>query len=165
MIKLLTGVLALVLAATGAMAAPASPADRATIDRLAVELDKAWDAKNWQAIVDQYSANATLRLGPSSQIVMGHDDLARYYQAMFERRADGLRHITIVDRVEMVAPDMVFADIRAAVQRKNGAEWVTVGEFSVGSLLVREASGWKNLVVRSHPLNSPTNPATPVAPR
>lgn len=146
--------MALALGGGAAAAAPPGPADRAALERLAAANDAAWTAKDWAAITRQYAESGTLRVAPTAPIEIGRESIARFFQASFERRPPGFRHVTRIDNIEMVAPDLAVADGYVRVERSGPAGWTLVREFTSSSLVVRERGQWKLHSVRANPLPS-----------
>lgn len=142
----------LALGSAAAAAAPPAPADRAALERLAAENDAAWTAKDWDSITGQYSEAGTLRVGTDAPIHLGRAAIGRFFRASFERRAPGFRHVTRLDNIEMVTPDLAIADARVRVERAEAGSWSLVREFTNSSLLVREGGRWKLHSVRANPL-------------
>ena len=135
-----------------AAAAPPSEADRVALERLAAENDAAWDRKDVAAILKQYAAGGTLRVGPAAKMEKGEEEIRTFFQASFARRADGFRHVTELRNIEMIAPGIAMADAHVRVERADGNGWALVREFSNNSLAVREGKTWKLHSVRAYPL-------------
>lgn len=143
----------LALGSAAAAAAPPTPADRAALERLAAENDAAWTAKDWDSITGQYAETGTLRVGPDAPVHLGRAAIGRFFRSSFERRAAGFRHVTRLDNIEMVTPDLAIADARVRVERAEaGGGWSLVREFTNSSLVVREGNRWKLHSVRANPL-------------
>lgn len=140
------------LMATGVMAAPPGPADRAALEKLAAENDAAWNAKQVDVIVGQYADGASLRLGGSAAH-NGREAVRGYFTRAFGARQGKLRHVTQVDNLDMVTPDLVLADAHVRVERDNADGSVTLmREFRNHSVVVREGGVWRLRAVRAHPL-------------
>ncbi len=149
---------ALALSGAAAAAAPPSPADRAELERLAAANDSAWTVKDWASITGQYVESGTLRVAPTAPIQIGRDSIARFFRTSFERRPAGFRHVTRIDNIEMIAPDMALADGHVRVERAGPGGWALVREFTSSSLLVREGGRWKLHSVRATPLPAAATP-------
>ena len=144
--------LALGLSGAAAAAAPPSPSDRAELERLAAANDSAWTAKDWATIAGQYVESGTLRVAPTAPIEIGRGAITRFFQASFERRPAGFRHVTRIDNIEMVAPGVAIADGYVRVERAAAEGWTLLREFTSSSLVVRENGQWKLHSVRATPL-------------
>jgi len=140
------------LCAAAANASPPADKDRVALQRLASDNDAAWTAKDWATITSQYVAGGTLRVDPTAAVEMGQEAIGRFFQASFSRRPDGFRHITVLDNIEMVTPDLAIADAHVRVEREQNADWVLVREFVSSSLAIREGGKWKLHSVRANPL-------------
>ena len=137
---------------SAAQAAPPSAPDRAALEKLAADNDSAWTAKDWATITTQYVATGTLRVAPTAPIEIGRPAIGRFFRSAFERRPAGFRHVTRIDNIEMVTPDLAVADGYVRVERAEGGGWTLVREFASSSLVVREAGRWKLHSVRANPL-------------
>jgi uncharacterized protein (TIGR02246 family) len=142
----------------GAMAAPPAASDRAALERLAAANDAAWTAKDWAAITGQYVESGTLRVAPTAPIEVGRNSISRFFRASFERRPAGFRHVTRIDHIEMVAPDVAVADGYVRVERADAGGWTLVREFTSSSLVVRDGGQWKLHSVRATPLPTAATP-------
>ncbi|HEX8222262.1 MAG TPA: nuclear transport factor 2 family protein [Allosphingosinicella sp.] len=143
----------LALAASAAAAAPPAPADRAALERLAADNDAAWTARDWATITGQYADQGSLRVGPGEPIHAGRAAISRFFKAAFGRRGAGFRHVTRIDRIEMVTGDVAIADGHVRVERAaEGGGWSLAREFTSSSLLVRDGGRWKLHSVRATPL-------------
>jgi len=140
------------LCSTAANASPPTANDRAALERLASENDAAWTAKDWATITNQYAAGGTLRVDPTKAVELGQEAIGRFFQASFSRRPDGFRHITKVENIEMVTPNLAIADAHVRVERLKDADWVLAREFVSSSLAIREGGNWKLHSVRANPL-------------
>lgn len=151
---------ALALVSAGAAAAPPSASDRTALERLAADNDSAWTAKDWASITGQYVAGGTLRVAPTAPIEIGRAAIGRFFQASFKRRPAGFRHITRIDNIDMVTPDLAIADGYVRVERSEaGGSWTLVREFASSSLVVREGGRWKLHSVRANPLPAQARPS------
>lgn len=150
-------ILVLILATlcSAAKAAPPPAADRAALEQLASANDAAWTAKDWAAITGQYSEAGTLRVAPTARIEIGREAIGRFFQASFGRRPAGFRHVTRIDNIEMVTPDVAIADGYVRVERAQGSGWELMRGFASSSLIVREGGQWKLHSVRANPLPEP----------
>lgn len=135
-----------------AAAAPPSEADRMALERLAAENDAAWTRKDTGAILDQYAAGGTLRVGSAAKMEKGEAEIRRFFEASFARRPDGFRHVTELRNIEMIAPGIAMADAHVRVEKADGSGWALFREFSNNSLAVREGKRWKLHSVRAYPL-------------
>lgn len=161
----MTVLAALVLGSASGAAAPPAPADRAALEKLAADNDSAWTARDWAAITGQYAETGTLRVGPDAPIHLGRAAIGRFFKASFERRAAGFRHVTRLENVELVTPDLAIADGRVRVARSGpGGGWSLVREFTNSSLVVRESGRWKLHSVRATPLPGSSATGQPARP-
>jgi uncharacterized protein (TIGR02246 family) len=140
------------LLATSALAAPPSRADQAALERLAAENDAAWDAANAEVISNQYAIDGNLKLG-GTDLNDGRAAIQSYFERSFARRPAGLRHVSQVERIDMVTPNTAFADAHVRLERENAdGSRTLLREFRNHSVLVRDGSTWRIRAVRSHPV-------------
>jgi len=143
--------------AAGAAAMPPSPGDRAALEKLAVDSDRAWDAKDIDRFAAHYSADGSVRMG-GNDVITGEKAIREYFGRMFAARGDGFRHVSKVENLEMVGPDAVFADGHVRVERRQpDGSWQLLREFRNHSLVVRRKGEWRLRSVRAYPL--PVRPA------
>jgi ketosteroid isomerase-like protein len=146
---------ALMLAfASAAQAAPLAEADRKALEKLAAANDAAWNAKDVSTMSGQYADDGTVRVSPASPVIAGKGPVAIFFGEAFGRRQGTYRHITSLDHIEAVAPDMALADasVRVEQQQADGS-WSLVRNFRNISLVVREGGEWKLRAVRAIPQN------------
>jgi uncharacterized protein (TIGR02246 family) len=142
---------------TGAMAAAPSAADRTALERLAADNDAAWNAKDVDGVMAQYAGDGSLRLG-GGPAFNGLAAVRRYFTQAFAQRQGRLRHVTRLDNVDLVTPDLAYADAHVRVERDNGdGSFTLMREFRNHSLVVREGGAWRMRAVRAHML--PPKPA------
>lgn len=137
-----------------AMAAPVSTTDRQALERLAAANDAAWGAKDVKTISAQYTAEGSVRVSPRSPVVSGQEPVKTFFSQAFARRQGTHRHITTLDHIELVAPDMALADASVRVEQQQAdGRWSLVRTFRNVSLAVRENGQWKLRSVRAIPQN------------
>lgn len=137
-----------------AMAAPVSTTDRQALERLAAANDAAWGAKDVKTISGQYTADGSVRVSPRSAVVSGQEPVTTFFSQAFARRQGTHRHITTLDHIELVAPDMALADASVRVEQQQAdGRWSLVRTFRNVSLAVRENGQWKLRSVRAIPQN------------
>lgn len=141
-------------AAEPALAAIPTDADRLALERLAAANDAAWGAKDVATISGQYAADGSVRVSPQAQVVYGREPVTKFFDGAFARREGTHRHITALDNIELVTPDMALADAGVRVERQEAdGSWTLVRTFRSISLAVREGGSWKLRSVRAIPMN------------
>lgn len=155
----------LLLAATMAMvthaasAAPPTDADRAKLLTLAAELDVAWDHGDPAAVSAFYADDGTLRLD-NRPLVRGRADVQRYFEETLGRRPAGARHVTQVEHIDMITPDLALVDAHARIERAGAqGERQVLVDFHNQTLAVREGSTWRLRVVRAQRMATPVQAA------
>ena len=133
--------MALALGGGAAAAAPPLPADRAALERLAADNDSAWTARDWLRSPANMPSRGTLRVAPTGPIQIGRAAIERFFKTSFERRPAGFRHVTRIDNIEMVSPEMAVADGYVRVERSGPAGWSLVREFASSSLVFVRTAG------------------------
>jgi uncharacterized protein (TIGR02246 family) len=147
--------LALLLPAA-APAAPAGPQDRAALQALADATDAAWDKRDVDAMLTNFAADGTLRLGGMPAPVQGHPALRAFFAQGFGTRSGELRHVTRIDHAELTAADLAVADGQVLIQRRTAdGGWETVRAFANTSVAVRQGGRWKLSAIRGYPVENP----------
>ena len=87
-------------------------------------------------------------------MVYGREPVTKFFDGAFARREGTHRHITALDNIELVTPDMALADAGVRVERQEAdGSWTLVRTFRSISLAVREGGSWKLRSVRAIPMN------------
>ena len=148
--------LALALLAAPAVAEPPSAADQAQLAALAAEADSAWNEKDADRMAAAYTPGATLGLGGGKPID-GRDAVRSTFQRNFAARQGTMRHLTTVERTELIAPDLAMSDaaVRVEQQQPDGS-WTLMRSFRNVSLARREAGAWKLHSVRAFLVPNPS---------
>lgn len=146
----------LCLTAIQANAAPPSPGDHEALTQLAQANDMAWDASDHATIATQYAEDGTLRVGSGSGVLIGRERIRAFFKHNFEQRAPGLRHVTKLEHIEMLTPDLALADAYVSVDKVTPEKGsVQVRAFRNSSVAVRENGVWRLLSVRADPVALP----------
>ena len=137
--------------AVPAAAAQIEPADHAQLLQLAERMDRAWTAGDANANARLFAADATARFG-DDPLGQGRAEIGDQFHAFFKNRPAGLRHVTAIERVELLAPDLTFWDAEVRVERRNAAgEWATLTRIRNVTLAIRQPGGWRIQAVRAFP--------------
>jgi uncharacterized protein (TIGR02246 family) len=161
----LTAALALALIAAPASAVdlvgPLSAADQQDVQATATAADANWNAHDAEGIAAMYADDATLVVGGRGPALQGRNEVLGYFTASFARTPATLRHTTTVDRLVVLAPDLVLADTRVALDdtRVDGS-LQRVRDFNTVTVLVRQGDAWKFQTVRAYPVPPAAAPAT-----
>lgn len=151
MIKALTIGVAIVLA-TPAHAAEPAPADQAALRHLAYRMDHAWTVADADANADLFAIDATARFG-DDPIGAGREAIRRQFHAFFKDRPAGLRHVTKIERMEQLGPNLVMWDAEVSVERSQGdQDWTTLTRIRNVTLVARRPDGWRIQAVRAFPV-------------
>lgn len=147
----------MLLAASAAMAAPPSAADRAALEKLALDSDRDWDAKALDSFTAHHTADGTVRIAGGETIV-GEAAMRAYFGRAFAARPEGFRHVSTVEAIEMLDPNTAVADSYVRVERRQAdGSWGLQRDFRTYSVVVRSKDGWRLRSVRASPL--PPKPA------
>lgn len=149
---LILGTVAMALMSQASVAAPVGESDRNALERLAAANDAAWGAKDTATMSGQYTENGTVRVSPHAPVISGRANVSEFFAQAFARREGVHRHITSLDNIELIGPDIALADASVRVERQqpNGS-WDLVRTFRNISLVVREGGQWKLRSVRAIP--------------
>ena len=149
--RILAAGLALI-AATPAPAAQPVPADRDALLQLAERMDSAWTAADADGNADLFAPQATARFG-EDPLGEGRDAIRAQFRAFFKDRPPGLRHVTRIERIEQLAPDLALWDAEVRVERREvSGNWAVLTRIRNVTLAVRRSDGWRIRTVRAFPL-------------
>jgi uncharacterized protein (TIGR02246 family) len=149
MMRKLLLVAATALMSQAASAAPPSDTDRVALEKLAADLDAVWDKGDPAAVSALYAADGSLRMD-GRPVVQGRDAVQRYFVETIGRRPAGARHVTRVENIDMLTPDLALVDTRASIERdgaQGGRE--VLAEFHNQTLALRETDAWRFRAVRA----------------
>jgi ketosteroid isomerase-like protein len=136
------------------LAAPPSGDDRRALEQLAADNDAAWGSKDVATISTQYADAGSVRVSPQSPVIVGRQPVTGFFDEAFSRRKGTHRHITNLDHIELISPDMALADAAIRVERVEAdGTWTLVRKFRSVTVAVREGRVWKLRAVRAIPLN------------
>ena len=145
------------LMATGVMAAPPNAADRAALEKLALDSDRDWDAKALDSFTAHHTEDGSVRIAGGEPIV-GEAAMRAYFGRAFAARAESFRHVSKIENIEMIDRDTAVADSYVRVERRHAdGNWALQRDFRTYSVVVRSKDGWKLRSVRASPL--PPKPA------
>ncbi|QSX78697.1 YybH family protein [Agrilutibacter solisilvae] len=157
----------LLLAAATALlpqaACPATPgdADRVALTRLAADLDAVWDAGDPAAVSALYAVDGSLRMD-GRPVVQGRDAVQRYFVETMGRRPAGARHVTHVEHIDMLTPDLALVDTRVSIERDDAqGRRDVLAEFHNQTLSSRQAEGWRFRAVRAQRVANPMPASQP----
>jgi uncharacterized protein (TIGR02246 family) len=140
------------LFATPALSAEPSSDDRAELLQLADRMDQAWTAADADANAELFASDATARFGADPE-GRGRDAIRNQFRSFFKDRPTGLRHVTTIERVELVASDLALWDAEVRVERRQATgEWATLTRIRNVTLAIRQPDGWRIRAVRAFPV-------------
>lgn len=147
--------LAALMSFTAALAAPPSDSDRRQLEDLAHEADTVWDRGDATALAGLYTADATLVMAPREP-VDGREAIRVYFEQSFAKRPANLRHVTVVRRIEMLAPDVAFVDTDVRLERRaDDGSWPAIRRFANYTVAIRAGEAWRVKEVRTHVKQDP----------
>lgn len=142
-------ILAAALFAAPAFAQPPSPADQAALKALATEADAAWNAGNAARMTAAYADNGSLRLG-NAPAIEGQAAIRAQFDTAFAARRGTMRHVTSVDRIELIRPDLAVSDAAVSIEQQQAdGNWRPVRAFRNVSIAARGPRGWRLQTVRA----------------
>ena len=152
----LISIFAAILLAASPVAADSRPAgseDRRSLEALAHGVDELWDKGDAESLSGLFAEEGNLRLTGMTEPVTGRKALRSFFEQSFARREPGLRHVTLVEQVELPSSDLMVSDGRVRIERRNAdGSWALVREFANNNVAVREKGRWKLVAVRGHAL-------------
>lgn len=149
---------AAMMLSSAALAAPPSDTDRAALQQLAADLDRIWDGGDPAAVTALYAKDGSVRMDGRT-IAQGQEAVRRYFEETIARRPANLRHVTVIEKLDLLTPDLALADsfVRIEQEQPGGGRRV-LGEFRTPTIAIREDGKWRFRAVRAHRL-PPTKPA------
>lgn len=149
-------ILPFLLAAAPAFAQAPPAADQAALTALAAEADAAWNVKDADRMAANYADTGTLRLS-GGQAIVGREAIRTVFKSNFAARQGVLRHITTIDRAELVDPDLALSDAAVRIEQQGAdGQWKLVRSFRNVTLARREAGQWKLAAVRAIMVPNPS---------
>lgn len=144
-----TPFLALSLLAAPVLAEPPNPLDETALIALAAEADIAWNEKDAERMAAAYVSDASLRMA-GGVAIDGQNAIRANFERNFAARQGVMRHITSVDRIELIQPGLALTDGGVRVeQRQPDGGWKLIRSFRNVGLAVRTAAGWRLKSVRA----------------
>lgn len=140
-----------------AVASPARSAELTDVDRdalhlIAKRMDDAWTAGDADANAELFGADATARFG-ADPLKTGRDQIRLQFQSFFKDRPIGLRHVTTIERIEQLGPDLALWDAEVRVEKWLGAgQWTSLTRIRNVTLVARQGGGWRIQAVRAFPV-------------
>jgi len=160
----LAATLAALMSFTAAIAAPPDDSDRRQLEELAQNADTVWDRGDAEALAGLYTGDATLVMAPRDP-VDGRDTIRAHFEQSFAKRPPHLRHVTAVQRIEMLAPDVAFVDTDVRLERReDDGPWPTIRRFTNYTVAIRDGDAWRIKEVRTHVKPDTAAPAGTSAP-
>lgn len=139
--------------ATAASAAEPAAADQRALARLAQRMDEAWTAGDANANAELFATDATARFG-GDPIGQGRNAIRAQFLGFFKDRPAGLRHVTRIEQMEKLAPNLVQWDAEVRVERQQADHsWKALTVIRNITIAVRQRDGWRIRTVRAFPLN------------
>lgn len=152
MVRAMTLCAALFLAVP-ALAAKPSTGDQIALLQLAERMDHAWTAADSDANARLFALDATARFD-TDPLGQGREAIRSQFKAFFEGRPAGLRHVTRIERIDLLAPDLAMWDAEVRVEREQPAgRWTTLTRIRNVTIAVRQQDGWRIRAVRAAPIH------------
>ena len=151
----LTLAVATALMTQAASAAPPSDTDRFALEKVAAGLDAVWDQGDPAAVTAFYAADGSLRMDGGA-FVQGREAVQRYFEETLARRPAGARHVTQIQNIDMLTPDLAFVDTHARIERdraQGGRE--VLADFHNQTVASREGDTWRFRAVRAQRMAAP----------
>lgn len=140
-----------------AAAAPVPAAEPATADRqellqLARQMDEAWTDRDATANAALFAQDATARF-EDEPLGEGREAIRQQFAGFFNDRPAGLRHVTMIERIEPLSADHALWDAEVRVERRGAdGNWATLTRIRNVTVAVRLPIGWRIKSVRAFPL-------------
>ncbi len=128
-----------------------TPQEARTIVSIAGQVDTLWNARKAAEIAALYAPDATLEMVDRKTGAQGRQDILEYFARSFATLDPAMRHRTGIDRITVLAPDVVVANGHAWLERASGdAAPTPVRFFNTTTVVVRGAEGWRIRMIRTH---------------
>jgi uncharacterized protein (TIGR02246 family) len=138
--------------ATPARSAEPTVADRDALHLIAKRMDDAWTAGDADANAELFAADATARFG-ADPLGTGREQIRLQFQSFFKDRPIGLRHVTNIERIVQLGPDLALWDAEVRVEKRLGSgQWTLLTRIKNVTLVVRQVGGWRIQAVRAFPV-------------
>lgn len=143
---------AALIAAAPLNAAEPLPVDQEALRRLAGRMDEAWTAADAEANAELFTLDATARFA-EEPLGAGRGAIRDQFQTFFQDRPAGLRHVTNIERIELLAANLAMWDAEVRVEhRQSNGEWTALTRIRNVTLIVRQPDGWRIQAVRAFPI-------------
>lgn len=137
----------LLLSAATVTAAPRnaglSEADVQALVALADATDVHWTNKDAAALTSVYTADGHNRILGTPVDLRGHKQIEEFFTKSFANRQPGLRHRTIVEEVQQIAPGIAAVDGSVYLESVDGEKVTLVRKFVMNAVVVKENGAWK----------------------
>ena len=145
---------AALLVAAPAQSAEPSADDRTALLQLAERMDRAWTRADANANAELFAIDATARFD-ADPMGQGREAIRAQFEMFFKDRPAGLRHVTRIERIDLLAPGFAIWDAEVKVEREQPAgQWSTLTSIRNVTLAVRQPDGWRIRAVRAFPIPS-----------
>ena len=119
-------------------------------------MDRAWTSGDPDANAALFASDATAKFG-TDPLSEGRGAIRAQFQEFFQDRPAGLRHVTRIERVERLTPDLALWDAEVRVEGRQAAgRWMTISTIRNVTVAVRQKDGWRVKSVRAFPLPQAT---------
>lgn len=129
-----------------------SPATADSILAIARVADERWNAGDANGLSTAYTPDGHMRMTGMPVDLRGRPTIAAYFATSFAARQGQMRHRTVVEELQQIAPGVVAADGQVWVD-VLGADgtYRPVRRFTMNAVAVRTPGGWRLRVNRVHP--------------
>jgi uncharacterized protein (TIGR02246 family) len=143
--------------AAGTAQAPAAgdeAADGPALRALWSTLDATWNARDATRFSDLFTVDASFEFVGRGESMAGRATIYETFAARFGRFAPDVRHVTDVDEIRVMAPEVRTVDGRVEILRAgpDAAAPTVIRHFAVFAVMLRTAEGWKIRVLRAYEL-------------
>ena len=137
----------LFLSALAAHAAPRATglpeADVRALVALADLTDVHWTNKDAAALTALYTPDGHNRILGTPIDLRGQEAIRAFFTQSFAKREPGLRHRTVVEEVQQIAPGIAAVDGSVYLEAVDGEKVTLVRKFSMNAVVVKEGGAWK----------------------
>lgn len=149
-----------------ALAAPAAaqqlrttgltPAQTDSVLAVSRAIDERWGARDAAGLTAAYTADAHTRILGTTVDLRGSKEILAYFRQSFAAGQGVLRHRTIVQELQQIAPGIVATDGEVFLDRRlDDGTFVPYLHFTTNAVAVRTAEGWRIRINRVRPDAAP----------
>lgn len=136
-------------------AAAGKSSDGAAIRLFWSTLDAMWNERDAERFGDLFTVDGSFEFVDRGQSLENRAMIHRYFAERFPRFAPGLRHLTSVREIRVIAPGVRTVDGKVEIlhnEPDGSAEPAVLRTFAIFAVMLQTAEGWRIRVLRAYEL-------------